>query len=99
VVKAAITTNILRLLNKSNERFVTSKVGEMTKRETSSIRIDSNVKAALDMIAAERQLITGKNTTVSDAIWYLIENGAKHIADRVNELATQSEADEKRASD
>jgi hypothetical protein len=65
----------------------------MAKRETAPIRIDSKVKAALDMIAAERQLITGKNTTVSDAIWYLIENGAKHIADRVNELASQADDD------
>ena len=63
----------------------------MAKKETMSIRIDGKTKAALDMIAAERRIQTGKNVTQNEAIWYLIKQGAEHIANRINELSEISE--------
>jgi hypothetical protein len=78
----------------SNEKNV------MSKRESITIRIDMHTKAALDMISAERQLVTGKNVTQNEAIWYLVEIGAKHIADRIRELTQEDQSDgEKPASD
>jgi hypothetical protein len=60
----------------------------MSKLETVTIRVDPKTKAALDMIAAERGLVIGKNVTQSEAIWYLVQVGAEHIAERVEALAS-----------
>jgi hypothetical protein len=62
----------------------------MAKREYMTIRIDMKSKAALDIVAAERTIVTGKNVTLSDAIWFLAETGAPHVVEQIEQAKKRS---------
>lgn len=65
----------------------------MTKKaETMTIRINTSTLAALDIVAAEYRVRTGKSLSMSDTIWALIENAAPHVAARVELIEKEAEA-------
>lgn len=59
-----------------------------------SVRVSKPTKTALDIVAAELELETGRNYSIDQTIWVLIERSAKHVADRIEELLENSKADD-----
>lgn len=59
----------------------------MGDKNTVTIRIEPEVKAAIDMVAAEMSAESGVAVTLTQAIWHLVEQGAGNVAQRINEIA------------
>lgn len=58
-----------------------------------TIRINTSTLAALDMVAAEYRVRTGKALSMSDTIWALIESTAPHVTERIQSIEKETESE------
>jgi hypothetical protein len=61
----------------------------MKREETVTIRVSVKSKVGLDLLVAEHHLKTGKNMTLSDAIWYLLQKDKPEIIERIEKMSAE----------
>jgi hypothetical protein len=58
---------------------------------TMTIRVDSKVLAALDIISGKRRAATGKSPTVNEILWWMVESLDPEVANQVENLAAKQQ--------
>ncbi len=58
----------------------------MKKEETVTVRLTVKSKVGLDMLISKRHITTGKNMTLSEAIWYLLQEHNPEIVEEIENL-------------